>query len=504
MSTFPESPAPATPSTPAPSSAGPSASTSHVAAEGSVSRAPSTSDVPASSSSGPTANADATTPATPAAPRPLVSVNVEALVQDVQRRAAQKGRDAAEAEAMAQTAARIAQRIAADQTAALRPDVDAPFADAGDAVRRLLPYHVFQHPAGDLRAAAKGKRKATEEELLRDEMAETRLALQCWRRKAALERRFRRARTNEGKRRAPDDQAYVLAQAALEAEKVELTKLNNEYRDAKAELDRIEREKRAAAAAAAAAAAPPPPAPSTPVAARLPYYPPPGVMATPITSTFAASPAAYAAQYRNYTYPYAQPYGTPYSYTPPATASTSAAPRKATPMSRTPSNVPVLQLAPPSVTYASSQASPTSVPPSGASTPVPPTPVAPATPAPAQAAPAPPAASMAPIPVHLPVSSLVSLSALGIVPVPAANAPPANYPQPACVLRGTTHNGTMLSLDINVAALGQAQASGLAVLLSALSATGRTAAAPATGSAPSTPGPDPGAGPATGSNGVPG
>lgn len=61
--------------------------------------------------------------------------------------------------------------------------------DAKDAVRRLLPYHVFQHPAADLAAlrrrgavdvaatattstgTGKGKRKATEEDLLREEVA---------------------------------------------------------------------------------------------------------------------------------------------------------------------------------------------------------------------------------------------------------------------------------------------------------------------------------------------
>ena len=64
--------------------------------------------------------------------------------------------------------------------------------------------------------------------------------------------------------------------------------------------------------------------------------------------------------------------------------------------------------------------------------------------------------------------------------MPAANAPPAGQAQPACVLRGTSQNGTMVSLDINVSALGQAQASGLAVLLSALtSRPGAGAAAPA-------------------------
>lgn len=102
-----------------------------------------------------------------------MSVNVEALIQDVKRRGAQKGRDPEEIEAMAQTAARIAQRIAADQTAALQPDTESPFVDAADAVRRLLPYHVFQHPAEDLHAPAgrKGKRKATEADVLRAEIA---------------------------------------------------------------------------------------------------------------------------------------------------------------------------------------------------------------------------------------------------------------------------------------------------------------------------------------------
>lgn len=68
---------------------------------------------------------------------------------------------------------RIAERIAADQTAALQPDAETPFVDAEDAVRRLLPYHIFQHPKEDLLAPTgrKGKRKATEEDLLREEIA---------------------------------------------------------------------------------------------------------------------------------------------------------------------------------------------------------------------------------------------------------------------------------------------------------------------------------------------
>lgn len=70
---------------------------------------------------------------------------------------------------------RIASSLAADQNAALNPDVDTPFTDAADVVKRLLPYHVFQHPAEDLASMShgigKGKRKATEEDLLREEIA---------------------------------------------------------------------------------------------------------------------------------------------------------------------------------------------------------------------------------------------------------------------------------------------------------------------------------------------
>lgn len=61
----------------------------------------------------------------------------------------------------------------ADQIAALQPDTETPFSDAADAVRRLLPYHIFKHPEEDLRklTGRKGKRKATEEDLIREEIA---------------------------------------------------------------------------------------------------------------------------------------------------------------------------------------------------------------------------------------------------------------------------------------------------------------------------------------------
>ena len=73
------------------------------------------------------------------------------------------------------TSPSIANRLAADHTAVLHPDTDSPFASAADAVDRLLPYHIFQHPLEDLIAFThpnrKGKRKETREDLLREEVA---------------------------------------------------------------------------------------------------------------------------------------------------------------------------------------------------------------------------------------------------------------------------------------------------------------------------------------------
>lgn len=79
------------------------------------------------------------------------------------------------------------------------------------------------------------------------------------------------------------------------------------------------------------------------------------------------------------------------------------------------------------------------------------------------------------IPVQLPVASLPALHALGIHPVPTTSITEGQPPPPA-VLRGSTANGTMLTLEINVSLLQSAQMSGLAMVLNSLmsrtSATG--------------------------------
>lgn len=55
--------------------------------------------------------------------------------------------------------------LAADHLSVVFPDVDTPFTDTEDVVRRLLPYHVLQQPAKDLQEVifdpyGKGKARA--------------------------------------------------------------------------------------------------------------------------------------------------------------------------------------------------------------------------------------------------------------------------------------------------------------------------------------------------------
>jgi len=66
---------------------------------------------------------------------------------------------------------RITSRLVHDQSMVLHPDVDSPFVDQLDVIRRLLPYHLFQHPKEDLDAitTGKGKEKAVEQDW-REEM----------------------------------------------------------------------------------------------------------------------------------------------------------------------------------------------------------------------------------------------------------------------------------------------------------------------------------------------
>lgn len=114
---------------------------------------------------------------------------------------------------------RFASRLASDHSAVLSPNVDAPFSDVDDVVTRLLPYHVFQQPKEDLELLTtmrrdKGKEKATAEDLKTElsgkfahrwlscrsnHTTETRFALDCFRRRAALHDRLQRIKIRSGR-----------------------------------------------------------------------------------------------------------------------------------------------------------------------------------------------------------------------------------------------------------------------------------------------------------------
>lgn len=333
---------------------------------------------------------------------------------------------------------------------------------------RLLPYHVFQHPREDLLKAGKGKQKATETDILRSELegapgspvrdgfcplltvhSETKFALECFKRRRELEERFRRARTKSGKARrvtyirkalsltarhqrtASDDQAYFLERQVLDCERAEHSALTTELRNAKSELERVTRLQRAAA-----------------LPQRANYYSP--------------APPVYAHHYRTYHYPYAQTYGAP--------AGSTAAPQ-GYPYS-VPLSSAISQYVPPALATATStiktQPAAAGSTAGAASAPITPSPLTPASdtsiPVPTSSA---SGASSGAIPVQLPVSSLPTLHALGIVPVPPQSLS-ANSPTPPAVLRGTSANGAMLNLEINVPLLQAAQMSGLALVLNSI------------------------------------
>jgi len=238
---------------------------------------------------------------------------------------------------------------------------------------------VFQHPNKDLDTIAKGdkgKRKAINQVLV-DEITETKFALECVKRKRKLEERFKRTRLKSGTRSSPNNQAYVLAHAVLESDRIATGSLSNELRNARAEKDRLDREKRVASMH------------PRPLTLSQPHY------------------------FRSHPYAYTQPYSVP-----PSQQATSASVSG-------------------NVTPAASYQPPPSA-----------------------------------IPFQIPVGSMPALQVLGIIPVSAASLPPADQPQPLAVLRGSTANGTMLNLEINVPLLQTAQMNGLAMILNSLMSRG--------------------------------
>lgn len=159
----------------------------------------------------------------------------------------------------------------------------------------------------------------------------------------------------------------------------------------------------------------------------------------PVTSTT----YSYTPQYRHYAYPYAQ-YGSNY---------TQVYPGFSTPTPTTQYQYPVVTTAPATGTNTPSQTT------SGQTQ----------TPSTTSMTTTSEALSK-PVSLSLPISSLPALHALGIMPVSSLSVPPPGQPQPQAILKGTTANGTVLSLEVNIGLLQATQVSGLALIINAIAA----------------------------------
>lgn len=199
-----------------------------------------------------------------------------------------------------------------------------------------------------------------------------------------------------------------------------MTALNAQLRAARAELDKYNREHRPQTIQATVRPAPP----------------------------FTSSTYSYTPQYRHYTYPYAQ-YQSNYTQVYPGFTTTTPTTQYQYPVLATPVTVSAAG----TTTSSTSQTATTK-------TQTPST-----TPTTATSD-----ALSKPVSLSLPISSLPALHALGIMPVSSLAVPAPGQPQPQAVLKGTTANGTMLSLEVNIGLLQATQVSGLAMIINAIAA----------------------------------
>lgn len=212
-----------------------------------------------------------------------------------------------------------------------------------------------------------------------------------------------------------------------------MTALNAQLRAARSELDKYNREHK-------------PPTVQTTVRP-----------APPLTSTT----YSYTPQYRHYTYPYAQ-YQSNYSQVYPGfTTATSTTPYQY-PVVTTPVTVSTTTSTTSQTATTQAQTSPTTTTATTSD------------------------ALSKPVSLSLPISSLPALHALGIMPVSSLSVPPPGQPQPQAILKGTTANGTMLTLEVNIGLLQATQVSGLALIINAIatqavSATSSQSGASSTG-----------------------
>ena len=164
------------------------------------------------------------------------------------------------------------------------------------------------------------------------------------------------------------------------------------------------------------------------------------------TLPFTSTTYSYTPQYRHYTYPYAQ-YQSNYTQVYPG-FTTPSTPQYQYPVVTTPVTISATGTTTSTPQTATTQGQTSSTTPTNTTS----------------------DALSKPVSLSLPISSLPALHALGIMPVSSLAVPPPSQPQPQAVLKGTTANGTMLSLEVNIGQLQATQVSGLALIINAIAA----------------------------------
>ncbi|KAI3618899.1 hypothetical protein WG66_000659 [Moniliophthora roreri] len=197
---------------------------------------------------------------------------------------------------------RFASRLAEDHAAVLNPDIDSPFTDVVDVVNRLLPYHIYLNPKEDLETLTLDRKGKSKADLHSENQGLIALRAYYFRDKICARMLQEEAKAGgafqKGKNADPfKEETVVLGQLALESDRAEMGLLHSEVRAARAELDRLERAKRATSAT---------PRPS--------YYP-----QHTQSQPQATAPVTQPAYYRSYPFAYAQAYGATPQVPPPPT-----------------------------------------------------------------------------------------------------------------------------------------------------------------------------------------
>jgi len=219
--------------------------------------------------------------------------------------------------------------------------------------------------------------------------------------------------------------------------------MNTQLRDARAENERKEREKRVGSTSTSSAPRATPSQSTTMPKATAAPHPMAYAAQTPYANAYAQYYQSYAAMMASKGYNAAgvsSPFATSYAYANYINAHASSL-AAAIPQTFTPSVVP-------SASLPSNQGTPASTVSSLSSD----------------------AATIqeSPFAVSIPSSALSGLHSIGIYPLPVTSIPPPPSPQPAAILLGMADEGKILNLSIYLSRLDKTQMAGLSVLLRSL------------------------------------